>query len=104
MLSFHSDSWHRPSLRADERLETTRISSQNCLPDHQVQKTTKTTISILKGLRHSGNTKSKKFFYPASFINILSISAVDHKKNHVTFLTHNHMVDLTTPGVGIPQY
>jgi subtilisin family serine protease len=43
----------------------------------------------------SGNTKSNKSFYPASFINVLSISAVDHKKNHAIFFTHNHMVDLT---------
>lgn len=49
----------------------------------------------------AGNTPADLLFYPASYDNVLSVSATDAADAKASFATYNRRVDLVAPGVNI---
>lgn len=49
----------------------------------------------------SGNSGTESAHYPANFMNVLSVSAVDSNRERATFSQFNSGVDIAAPGVDI---
>jgi serine protease len=46
----------------------------------------------------AGNDGSSNYAYPASYKTVISVAAVDERKQHPYFSQHNNMVDIAAPG------
>ncbi|WP_231688050.1 S8 family peptidase [Bacillus sp. FJAT-18017] len=51
----------------------------------------------------AGNDNSRQPTYPASYPEVLAVSAVDHEGALAEFSNHGHYVDIAAPGVYIPS-
>lgn len=49
----------------------------------------------------SGNSGTNESHYPANYANVLSVAAVDAKREHASFSQYNNGVDIAAPGVDI---
>ena len=49
----------------------------------------------------AGNTPQETYFYPASYSNVLAVSAVNENDVKAPSQTFNHQVDLTAPGLAV---
>ena len=49
----------------------------------------------------SGNSGTNASHYPANYMNVLSVAAVDAKRDHASFSQFNSGVDISAPGVDI---
>ena len=49
----------------------------------------------------SGNSGTNASHYPANYMNVLSVAAIDAKREHASFSQYNSGVDISAPGVDI---
>ena len=49
----------------------------------------------------AGNGGSSDYLYPASFDQVISVGAIDVRKNHASFSQYNDQVELVAPGVQV---
>lgn len=49
----------------------------------------------------SGNSGTNASHYPANYMNVLSVAAVDANREHASFSQYNSGVDISAPGVDI---
>jgi serine protease len=49
----------------------------------------------------AGNDGNGVYTYPASYESVMSVAAIDSRKQHASFSQYNDQVDISAPGVGV---